>query len=323
MIALDLGAGNLKVYGEYGGIVMPSQVASSGDGVSAGEAVGLRSARKPASVRLNGHRFYAGLGAHNWGRPIENLDDGRFITGAPELRAMIYAAISEYRTCGPLQNTAVWVGLPQSSVTPSVISSVREWLKGDHDWWYANDGESERDEFFRAVDVVCTSQAAGALFDFLLDDEGRFIPERKALFKREIGIVSIGMNTIEMLVVESGVPKERFTASSQAGVRRLLELADSRGLWSRGELDTQLRSGSLPVADAVPIWSSEVVGEIERKWGKASERFAAVVIVGGGALLLGPSIQLAFNGKANIADDPLISIARGIYKMALQREKKR
>lgn len=323
MLAFDWGAGNVKIYGRLGGIVLPSQVAVANDAVMAGDAVGLKSSKPPMIVRLNGHKFWVGLGAHDWGRPVENLADARFMTGSPELRALTYAALSEYqREIALPNNTDMWIGLPQSAVTNEVVTGVRDWLRGDHAWWTMVDDEAQ--SYGIAIDrVTVTSQAAGALFDYLLDDGGRFIPARKAHFKREIGIVSVGMNTLELLVVESGKPKERFTASDSYGVRRLLELTDPRGMYSRGELDTMLRSGSLDVRESVPVWASEVAGFIERKWGRAAERFAATVIVGGGALLLGASLNVALYGKGIASDDPIMAVARGLYKMAMQRRNRK
>jgi hypothetical protein len=60
------------------------------------------------------------------------------------------------------------------------------------------------------------------LFDYLLDAQGQFIPERKAVLKQEIGIVSIGFNTLELLTVKDKAPVQAMTAGRTLGVRRLL-----------------------------------------------------------------------------------------------------
>ena len=327
VLGMDWGAGNVKVCGQDGaGVVLASQVAVAAEGVSAGEALGLRCAVPPLAVRLNGHRFFVGLGAHDWGRPVENLDDGRFVAGSPELRALTYGAMAYFGlqfVLPTIEPVGLWVGLPQSALSRECAAGVRGWLRGEHAWWCAWDGGEEAVGAVTVDEVTVTSQAAAALFDFLLDDEGQFIPERKGLFKQEIGIVSVGMNTVELLVVEGGKPKERFTASLTAGVRRLLELVDPRGLYSRGELDTRLRAGSLDVGEAVPVWAAEVVGLMENRWGRAAGRFAATVVVGGGALLLGPSLVAALAGKAWVADDPVLAVARGLVKMARQKASRR
>lgn len=323
MLAMDWGAGNMKIYGSGGGVIVPSQVAVAGEGVIAGPAMGLRVGNPPMVVRLNGHRFYVGLGAHDWGRPVENLDDGRFSAGSPELRALTYATLSEYRIEVSLPaESPVWIGLPQSALTPETVAGIRGWLKGIHEWKLEY-GEIEEPRAITFTDVTVSSQAAGALFDWLLDDDGNPLPARKAQFKGEIGIISVGMNTVELLVVENGKPKERFTASEPMGVRRLLEFVDPRGMYSRGELDTQLRYGTLDVAAATPVWASEVIGAIENHWGRAARRFNTTVVVGGGALLLGPALTVALSGKTAVADDPVLAVARGLWKLALSKKGKR
>ena len=129
-------------------------------------------------------------------------------------------------------------------------------------------------------------------------------------------MISVGMNTVELLVTRSGAPQDRFTAGRTAGVRRLLDLVNPGGLYSLGELDTQLRAGRLDIAAALPVWEREVISFIERRWGHAYRRFAAVIVVGGGALLLRHSLVGRFNAKAFVPDDPVLATARGLYKLA-------
>jgi hypothetical protein len=161
------------------------------------------------------------------------------------------------------------------------------------------------------------------MFDYFLDDRGEFIPARKPDYKKEIGILSVGMNTLELLVIRNGAPVERFQASETAGVRRLLEIVDPSGLYSRGELDTQLRTGKLDYRNAIPAWASEVVGHIERHWGNAFRRFATTIVTGGGALLLGDALTSRLGGKSFVPDDPIMSAARGLYKLGRMKQNRK
>ena len=161
------------------------------------------------------------------------------------------------------------------------------------------------------------------MFDYFLDEQGEFIPGRKPDYKKEVGIISVGMNTLELLVIRNGAPVERFLASETAGVRRLLEIIDPSGMYSRGELDTQLRTGKLDYRDAVPAWTSEIGGHIERRWGNAFRRFATTIVIGGGAVLLRDALTARFNGKSFMPDDPIMSVARGLYKLGRMKEKRR
>jgi hypothetical protein len=160
------------------------------------------------------------------------------------------------------------------------------------------------------------------LFDYLLDENGKFILERKRAFTEEVGVISIGFGTVEMLVIKNRAIVQRFTVGTTSGVRRLLEIADSQKMYSLGESDLRLRQGKIDLSTALPIWEREVTGVIEKQWGSYWKRFAAILLVGGGTILLKNSLPYRFNGKAFIPDDPILSVARGLYKMTLSGKEK-
>jgi hypothetical protein len=215
----------------------------------------------------------------------------------------------------------VYVGLPiatlQGEDAKTNQKAVQDFLQGMHTW-HADDTEYQLD----VVNVVVASQPVGAMFDFLLTDKGEMLPEKKLLFKKEIGILGIGMNTVDLLVVNAGAPVERFTAGANSGVRRLLELTNRDGLYTLAEADDQLRAGALELSTAQPIWEREVLGLIEQKWETQFRRFAAIVVVGGGAALMNEALLRRFAGKAIVPDDPVIATARGLYKYALMKAAK-
>ena len=134
---------------------------------------------------------------------------------------------------------------------------------------------------------------------------------------------ALTLHTLELLLIRNGAPVERFLASETAGVRRLLEIIDPSGLYSRGELDTQLRTGKLDYQAAIPAWASEIDGHIERHWGNAFRRFATTIVTGGGAMLLGDALTARFEGKSFVPDDPIISAARGLYKLGQMKQNRR
>jgi len=323
-LAIDHGAGNIKVYGPNGGIILPS-IAALAQGDEIRRVTGLHTTKPPLKIYANGTTFYIGDNAHDWGRPVENLDDSRFITGSPETVALTYGALTTYAQQCDAYNLmddeiTVTAGLPQSTLTGDAAAEtargIRSWLRQHHDW--AADMEPWG---CTIADVSITSQAAGALFDFFLDDTGDFITDHKPEFAKEIAVLSVGMNTLEMLVTESGTIKQRFTDSETLGVRRLLELCDPQELYSRGELDSALRSGALDYKDHLPVWAAEISGRLEQRWGRALRRFRRVIVVGGGAMLLNGELTGRFAGRGHVPDDPIISVARGLYKIALMRSK--
>jgi hypothetical protein len=281
ILAYDPGYGNIKLYGPQGGLVLQSAVSVAG-AESMRPMLGLRQTKPPLRVETAAGVFRVGPGAHDWGRPVENLDVER-LTGSPEMMALWYGSLSRY----DLFDEAVdlIVGLPIHVLTGedarSLQTSVRNTLRGHHTWKV--DGE---DRHIDVEAVLITSQPVGAMFDYLLDECGQMPIPRQVTFRGEIGVLGIGMNTLDLLVVRNGSPVQRFVAGDTLGVRRLLEYAVADRSYSLAERDALLRAGRLPAAEAVAIWQSEVLGFIERQWSTAFRRFDVVVATGGGSWIL-------------------------------------
>ena len=86
-IGEDLGMGANKLYGSSGGLQFLSQVASNGSQHLSG-VIGLRQLLRPLEIKTQHGSFYTGEGAHDYGRPVENLDFDR-LTGSPEMMAVL------------------------------------------------------------------------------------------------------------------------------------------------------------------------------------------------------------------------------------------
>jgi hypothetical protein len=250
---------------------------------------------------------------------VENLDFDR-LNGSPEMLALFLGAVSRYGL--PTEPITLIVGLPIATLmgenAQRTQDAVVAFLRGTHTW-----RANETEQSVTISQVRVTSQPVGAMFDYLLTDEGKMPPDRRVVFKGEIGILGIGFNTLDLLVVRGGSPVQRFTAGETLGVRRLLELTNHDGLYSLAELDTQLREGSLDIQSSLPIWRSELLGFLEKRWGSSFRRFSRVVIVGGGAKLLRDPLLLRFREKAYIPDDPIIATARGLFKYTLMQARRR
>ena len=320
-IGFDAGNGAIKLYGQAGGIEVLSQVATNGTKQIV-STFGLHKQKAPLNIQNAHGSFYVGSGAHDWGRPVENLDAERN-NGTPEMESLLDGSLTQFARrygmfSGPL---SLVIGLPQEALSgeqaATTRDSVRRWLVGTHTW--DADGQPYSVE---VADVKIASQVTGALFDYLLDPNGKFILERKRAFTEEVGVISIGFGTVEMLVIKNRAIVQRFTLGTTSGVRRLLEIADSQKMYSLGESDLRLRQGKLDLSTALPIWEREVTGVIEKQWGNYWKRFAAILLVGGGTILLKNSLPYRFNGKAYIPDDPILSVARGLYKMTLSGKEK-
>lgn len=310
-VGLDAGMGAMKVWSRGNGLDVLSQVAVNGSGHLEGQ-IGLKSEKRPLLVTTGDGEFYVGAKAHNYGHPIENLDFERLF-GSPEMRALVYGTLTRFQEAfgafdAPL---SLMVGLPLQTMGEEMKEArigLRKWLAGPHEW--KADGTDYRVTVER---VRWTSQPVGALFDFVLTDDLQIPNGRGNALTEEVGVVSVGFNTVELMVIENQIATEKFTRGEKLGVRRLLEMLNPQGRFSLGELDVKLRTGNLKFREKLPIWAREVNGVIEGVWDKALERFAAVLVVGGGAVLLGDHLNL--RGKKVTLDNPVLAIAHGLEKL--------
>ena len=137
-LGIDAGNGAFKIQGPQGGLETLSQVATNGT-QRVISTLGLRKQRPPLHVQ-NGHgSFYIGAGAHDYGRPVENLDVERF-NGTPEMVALFHGAITHYMNqYGVFEEPlSLIIGLPQEVLTSEAADetkdTVRRWLRGQHRW---------------------------------------------------------------------------------------------------------------------------------------------------------------------------------------------
>ena len=317
MIAFDAGAGAVKLWSESGSIEVLSQVAVDGQRM-ARAMMGLRRARPPMQVAFDGGEFFVGAGAHDWGHAVENLDYDR-LTGTPEMRALFYASLVQVSgSTAKRREYQMVVGLPIEAMDGGTLKSLKAWMTGTHKW-----AVDEVNYSATVVDVRATSQPVGALFDYLMTNEGKFIADRRRAFRGEVGIISIGHSTVELLGVRDRTPVQKWTRGTTLGVQRLLEIANGEQLFTRGELDERLRAGKLNITQALPVWWSEVAGHLDHEWGRDWKRFETVIVVGGGVMLLREQLERKFGVKCYIPDVPVMSIARGLWKLGMSQVRRK
>lgn len=316
-VGFDAGMGALKMWSAAGGLEMLSQVAINGGSHLEG-MIGLKREERPLRIETADGEFYVGERSHNYGRKVENMSFDKF-SGTPEMRVMVYGIFTKYIQAhgsftAPL---SVMVGLPLQMMGEDLKESrllIRKWMIGRHEW--KADGQQYAVEIGR---VRWNSQPTGALFDYVMDFDGQPITGHERALRERIGVLSIGMNTVEKMVIDNQTVNESLTSGDKLGVRRLLDLVSKK--MSLGERDVMLRLGNLKYKDKLPIWASEVNGSIEEAWGEALDSFAAVLVVGGGAVLLGSNLNLIAGGvnKAVFAENPVLSIACGLYKLDMRK----
>lgn len=306
IVALDLGFGNVKGAADNGKfIVLPSRVAIPADRVGLA-GIGMRTPRKATRVAFEQYEFYVGGSAENRGWVVENLDFSRL--ASPELKALFYAAISELIPLGA--EVRLVLGLPVPLLMDEVMArSTLEALKAQLAREHAAriDG---REIAFRVIAIRAAAQPVGAWADWALNEEGR--PAGPAARLALVGVIDIGLNTLDLYGVRGGQLEYRLVGGDQLGVRRLLDLIDRRRNYY--ELDNQVRAGRIP-SEAMATWMSELLGAVNRAW--RDVRPDLVLLVGGGALLLQDRVDAfrkATKAEVRIPDEPVLVNARGLLK---------
>lgn len=314
----DLGQSSLKFVSRRGALQFASTAA-----LFSGEVADFGKKRtRPVVVEGDFGKLYVGGNAHAYGIPIENMDFDR-LAGTGEMRGVFYGAMTAYmHKYGLLEDPlTLIVGLPfqmlqgEGASVAKFRKAINSWLAGEHQW--VADGEPytltvERVELF--------PQALGAPVDYALDMHGEAISaERTQALKMECGTISIGSNTVELLVSKRDEDTKRFNGGSPIGVRQLKRRVDPQNYFTFGEFDQMLRTGTLPeefeVKSHLESWSSEILGFVNSMWSQNYHRFHRVFLVGGGAIMLEKHMRAKFNGKTVMADDPIMAIANGLYKL--------
>lgn len=316
----DLGQSSLKFVSSRGAL----QFASTAS-LFSGEVADFTKKRTRPIVVEGGDfgKLYVGGNAHAYGVPVENLDFDR-LAGTPEMRGVFYGAMTAYMNkYGLLEDPlTLIVGLPFQMLQGEGVSvakyrkSVMAWIGGEHRW--IADGEEHHLTVER---VELYPQALGAPVDYALDMNGKAISaERTKALTVECGTISIGSNTVEVLVSKRDESTHRFNGGKPIGVRQLKQRVDPNDYFTFGEFDQRLRTNTLPddfqvTSEHLESWNSEILGFVNSKWKEAHHRFHKVFLVGGGSILLEKYMRNKFNSKTVMAEDPIMAIASGLYKL--------
>ncbi|CAG0946245.1 hypothetical protein ANRL1_02864 [Anaerolineae bacterium] len=312
VIALDPGFGNTKVC--FAGNAQMLQTAVSRPRAIGMAAIGMRSAaRHVPIVEFAGRQFAVGVGSWNKGTPLTSMDYSSLVS--PERIAIFYAALANanHPSTEIVRDATLIVGLPvpllaESDQASRVKESLRA-LKGEHT--FTVNGASYT---FSIARIKVLAQPVGGYYDWLYDDQLKV--RAGASVKTEAAIIDLGMNTLDIYVIESGQVVETFIGGAEVGVRRLLEMVASNG-HDLVELDAQLRSGALrPSSDQLEAWLSEVNAAIKRVL-PMLKRFGVVIPVGGGVTVLGGRLRGSLASKGAVvhwSDEPIAANVRGLWK---------
>lgn len=325
-IGLDLGMSSTKLVGPKGEIMFFNQASLPNQAYAKGSFTGLKTKRRPMVIGGEFGEYYVGKGAHDFGQPIESFDF-EHLTGTNEMRALVYGALTAYQKLfGTFdeERLILAVGLPLQLMSGENAkrnqTAVTKWLGGVHIW--SADGEQFTAEVER---VLLAPQALGALYDYVFDIQGQAIAGNEKAMTLECAEISVGSNSVELMVTKRNSDTEKFIGGKAVGVRKLFKRIDPKGLYSYGELDMKLRGQDDEFDEEtkkhlpgyITSWAVEVKDFIDKKWEGAHERFHKIFIVGGGVYLIEKELKARFNGRTVVPENPLMSIGRGLYKILL------
>ncbi len=317
IIALDPGYGNTKVCvsGEtallQSAVSHPRQVGLA--------AIGMKTAQMAQEVTFDQGHFAVGPYAWHWGDPHGSHDYTAL--ASPERRALSYAALSSLLKPDQYFVDKLIFGLPvpllQDQTQAEAVFGGLKTYKGQHSFRV-----DDKKYKFTIKRLKVLAQPVGAYSDWLLDDDLRY---RRGGRQAEVAVLDLGMNTLDLYVIQGGQVSPRFVGGGKVGVRRLLELLMGNG-HDVEELDADLRCGRLrPSQPQLESWLGEVLGAFERTWPNL-RRFDAVVPTGGGAVILGDMLQHALIAKGAAVhwpEDPLTANVLGLWKWGMRRVRNR
>jgi len=301
---------------------------------------GLDSQRRgesPFQVSFGGMDYLVGSNVAAYTRPIENINDSRFVEGA-ELRAMFYAVVSQLGLTG--QRVAVAIGLPVEMLADKARAESTEklmakWLVGAHRFTF--DGADAAVEVVKIRATI--AQPLGAWLDWGLGEDGQWIRGAAGRTAPAL-VIDQGFNTLDMFAVEDGKPSDRYTAGDDLGMARAAEMIaqvvsrryDGVKL-TLHQADAQMQrrlNGEAPavyvhgelqnitpeIDQALNSLAADVLMFIKQRVKNDAARFR-IILTGGGALALVGRLQREYP-HAEIAPDPAMANARGLAKLALR-----
>jgi hypothetical protein len=309
IFAADPGFGDTKVNVDGKSASMASAIARVKQIGMAG--IGMKTASQAMTIQTDwANTFAIGDGAWHWGNILTNRDYSAL--SSPERRALVFGALSLILEPGTHEFDTMVIGLPvpllMDQIQGQAIIGGLKAYKGVHHFI------TDKGKYNLTINKLkALAQPVGAYADWLLDDE---VHIRKNGRQAEVAVLDIGMNTLDMYVIQDANILPRFIGGDKVGVRRLLEILNTNG-HEPEELDAQMRSGRLrPSKDQLESWLSEILASIERTWPNL-RRFTTIIPAGGGSVVLGDMLRLALISKGAAVswpEDPGLTNVRGLWK---------
>lgn len=311
----DIGFGSIKLYGKANGVLVSSLVGKLNHKYVS-EA--NRNLGHTHYVTLDKTNYVAGVAAWSIGKASHNQSMDRLVKGTYDARVAIYAALGQYFGGKAIREPLnMYIGLPavllDTDHKAATIASVTNWMVKDHEWVF-------NDRPMRATieSVAFRTQATGALGDMIHNLNGQQTKDVEFM-DSGIGIVSIGMNTVELSGAKRGRPVDTMIASLEnSGVRNMIDEIAGVTQQPTGEIDEDLRSGRQVIpAHTLSDWSDRIIGEISGKWDTHLPTLDRILLVGGGAQYIADAMRQRLGNIVHVPSDPMMAVARGLYKWSV------
>jgi len=236
---------------------------------------------------------------------------------------LFLSAISELTTATQVDLRIV-TGLPVSFYTDK--DGVRDKLLGEHR--VQREGRSA--QVLKVTDCRVIPQPFGSLLSLALDNQGRIVDN--GLATGVVGVIDVGGKTTNLLSVNRLSEISRETSSVSVGawsVARAVRAyianhCPDLELWGHQILDAiknmQVGYFGEPIDlrevidSALAPLAEQVIAEATQLWNGAAG-LDVILVSGGGALLLGPTIKSHFR-HARIVSEPIFANAFGFWRFA-------
>lgn len=316
-IGLDVGYSATKAVARGRRVTFPSVV-----GTPDKARFSLNGSGEDSIVLTMPDHVQVGTGAVAQSRFLNRREDRDWVQ-SDEWYNLALAAVTGL-TAAKMAELQVVTGLPVAYFSDRAVVSQR--LVGDH----RAQREQRHMQTLRVTMCKVIPQPFGALLATCLDDRGRIVDNELAT--GTVGVIDVGGKTTNLLSVNKLSEISHETESVSVGawdaVRAMrfwfsehcpnLDLRDHQVI--EAIINRQVRYYGEPVDLAGPVaeilepLAGEVLAAASQLWNGAAA-LDAVLVSGGGALLLGPYVQGHFK-HARVVEEPVFANALGYWRFA-------
>jgi len=330
ILALDMGFGWTKamVQGEPPYVFL----SAVGPAVEVRYEGGLGADGAGITVEVDGRRYFVGKRALQQSPGVrQTLDTVK--VGDVDQKVQFYAAASRLVKTGA-EEVIVITGLPVGDYDEGKKGVLRDLLMGEH--VVRREGKWTRS--FEVSKVHVLPQGMGALYALALDRRGRVASANRELLRGQVGVVDVGTNNSNFVLTEDLHFIDQGSTSISVGIGAALQgvakdLKREYDLdWTQqlGRVDEAVRAGVVrvygeprDVSHVVKRHLRDVAEAIVRAaqslpgWGSGAE-LSAVILTGGGSLLLGEYVREAFPHSRLSGDDPQTDNVTGYLRAGIR-----